>query len=147
MGLAFWGQECLQRGVLRWRLLRREDRSRHRGATYPPARENEKMSFEGMDPKSEMLEAELGTSGVETEPREWPGVSRASAPAKVQFPGEDGGRSLAKMAQSDLDAALQLLAERAHYITGATGAAIALRDGEEVVCRASAGGRYHRLLE
>jgi putative methionine-R-sulfoxide reductase with GAF domain len=58
----------------------------------------------------------------------------------VQFPGEDGGRSLAKMAQSDLDAALQLLAERAQYITGATGAAIALRDGEEMVCRASAGG-------
>ena len=57
----------------------------------------------------------------------------------VRFPGEDGGRSLAEMAQRDLAATLQLLAERAQYITGATGAAIALRDQEEMVCRASAG--------
>ena len=58
---------------------------------------------------------------------------------KVHFPGEDGGRSLNNMAQRDLEATLQLLAERAQYITGATGAAIALRSGEEIVCRASAG--------
>ncbi len=58
----------------------------------------------------------------------------------MRFPAEDGGRSLAEMAQRDLSATLQLLAERAQYITGATGAAIALRDSEEMVCRASAGG-------
>jgi hypothetical protein len=34
---------------------------------------------------------------------------------------------------------LQLLVERAQYITGATGAALALPNGEEMVCRASAG--------
>jgi GAF domain-containing protein len=34
---------------------------------------------------------------------------------------------------------LQLLAERAQYITGASGAAIALWEGEKMVCRASAG--------
>jgi len=58
-----------------------------------------------------------------------------------RFPGEDGGRSLAEVAQSDLDAALQLLADRAQYITGASGAAIALRRGEhaDMLCRASAG--------
>src|SRR5258708_36239162 len=39
----------------------------------------------------------------------------------------------------ELDAALQLLVERAQYITGATGAALALSQGEEMVCRASAG--------
>jgi putative methionine-R-sulfoxide reductase with GAF domain len=39
----------------------------------------------------------------------------------------------------ELDAALQLLAERAQYITGATGAALALSEGEEMICRASAG--------
>jgi putative methionine-R-sulfoxide reductase with GAF domain len=39
----------------------------------------------------------------------------------------------------ELDATLQLLAERAHYITGATGAAIALVDGDAMVCRASIG--------
>jgi putative methionine-R-sulfoxide reductase with GAF domain len=59
--------------------------------------------------------------------------------ANVQFPGDDGGRSLAEMAERDLSATLQLLAERAQYITGATGAAIALRDHDEMVCRASAG--------
>ena len=59
----------------------------------------------------------------------------------VRFPGEDGGHSLAQMAQRDLDAALQLLADRAQYITGATGAAIALRrDGRnDMLCRASIG--------
>jgi hypothetical protein len=58
-----------------------------------------------------------------------------------RFPGEDGGRSLAEIAQSDLDAALQLLADRGQYITGASGAAIALRRGEhaDMLCRASAG--------
>ena len=43
------------------------------------------------------------------------------------------------MAQRDLEAALQLLAERAQYITGASGAAIALLEGSEMICRASAG--------
>jgi hypothetical protein len=63
------------------------------------------------------------------------------AEAGPRFPREDGGRSLAEMAQSDLDATLQLLAERAQYITGASGAAIALRRGEhaDMLCRASAG--------
>lgn len=51
------------------------------------------------------------------------------------------GDSLAEMAQRDLDAALQLLAYRAQYITGASGAAIALRrDGRnDMLCRASSG--------
>ncbi|HEY7615670.1 MAG TPA: GAF domain-containing protein [Terriglobales bacterium] len=57
----------------------------------------------------------------------------------LRFPGEDGGRSLAEAAQRDLNAALQLLAERAQYITGASGAAIALRERSDMVCRASAG--------
>jgi hypothetical protein len=72
-------------------------------------------------------------------------LSLASEPA--QFPGEDGGQSLVQMAQSDLDAALQLLADRAHYITGASGAAIALRRGEysDMICRASAGSNAPEL--
>jgi hypothetical protein len=59
----------------------------------------------------------------------------------LHFPGEDGGHSLAAMAQRDLDAALQLLAERAQYITQASGAAIALRRNprNDMLCRASAG--------
>jgi hypothetical protein len=51
------------------------------------------------------------------------------------------------MAQRDLDAALQLLADRAQYITGATGAAIALRrDGKnDMLCRASSGSNAPEL--
>lgn len=65
----------------------------------------------------------------------------ALATTPVRFPGEDGGHSLGEMAQRDLDAALQLLADRAQYITGASGAAIALRrDGmADMLCRASTG--------
>ena len=65
----------------------------------------------------------------------------ALATATVRFPGDDGGQSLGEMAQRDLDAALQLLADRAQYITGASGAAIALRrDGmADMLCRASTG--------
>ncbi len=51
------------------------------------------------------------------------------------------------MAQRDLDAALQLLANRAQYITGASGAAIALRrDGKkDMLCRASSGTNAPQL--
>ena len=64
-----------------------------------------------------------------------------------RFPGEDAGRSLAEMAHRDLDAALQLLAERAQYITGASGTAIALRRGEhtDMLCRATAGSNAPEL--
>jgi GAF domain-containing protein len=70
-----------------------------------------------------------------------------SLETEPRFPGEDGGQSLANMAQRDLDAALQLLAERAQYITGASGAAIALRRGEhaDMLCRASAGSNAPEL--
>jgi putative methionine-R-sulfoxide reductase with GAF domain len=43
------------------------------------------------------------------------------------------------LSETELDSALQLLVERAQYITGATGAALALPQAEEMVCRASAG--------
>ena len=71
----------------------------------------------------------------------------SDGPGSVRFPAEDGGRSLAEMAQRDLDAALQLLADRAQYITGASGAAIALRrDGKnDMLCRASAGSNAPEL--
>jgi hypothetical protein len=71
-----------------------------------------------------------------------PGANGSSALTGLpEFSGPDEGRSLGEMAERDLDAALQLLVERAQYITGATGAAIALRrtDENEMLCRASAG--------
>ncbi|HEY1799623.1 MAG TPA: GAF domain-containing protein [Terriglobales bacterium] len=58
---------------------------------------------------------------------------------RVRFPGDDNHKSLAQMAKSDLEAALQLLVDRAKYITGASGAAIALVENGKMVCRASAG--------
>src|SRR5947209_13161834 len=70
-------------------------------------------------------------------------AAAAMAPEKridpLQFPGEDEGRSLSAWARRDLEATLQLLADRAQYITGGSGAAIALRDGEHIICRASSG--------
>jgi GAF domain len=72
-----------------------------------------------------------------------------ASPAGTQprFPGEDGGLSLAEMAERDLDAALQLLTERAQYVTGATGAAIAMRKGQQtdMLCRATAGSHAPEL--
>ncbi len=80
-------------------------------------------------------------------------VSAASAHLPIlqdpgpRLPGNDGGRLVAEMAYSDLDAALHLLAERAQYITGANGAAIALRRGHhnDMLCRASVGSNAPEL--
>src|SRR5271165_3538272 len=60
----------------------------------------------------------------------WP----ASAEATGDLPRR--GRALEP---TELESALQLLVERAQYITGATGTALALPQGQEMVCRASAG--------
>ena len=59
--------------------------------------------------------------------------------AALRYPVQDKVTSLAELAKRDLDSTLQLLAERGQYITGATGAAIALRDAGELICRAAAG--------
>ena len=58
---------------------------------------------------------------------------------QLRFSGEEAVHSLAVWARLDLEATLQLLADRTQYITGASGAAIALRDGDEIICRASSG--------
>jgi len=66
-------------------------------------------------------------------------AAREEFVAPTRLAPDDSGKSLTEMAQRDLEAALQLLAERAQYITGASGAAIALLEGSEMICRASAG--------
>jgi len=54
--------------------------------------------------------------------------------------GSDEKRNLSQgLEEAELEAALQLLVERAQYITGATGTALALPQSGEMVCRASAG--------
>lgn len=73
-------------------------------------------------------------------------LAAATANASARVLAEPRG-SLADMAQRDLDAALQLLADRAQYITGSTGAAIALRrtGKNDMLCRASAGSNAPEL--
>jgi len=110
-----------------------------------------------LEPVSTFSAAELNLSGIAVARSATASVSAGIAAANVhlprppepgpRFPGEDGGRSLTQMAGEDLDAALQLLAERAQYITSASGAAIALRRGEhnDMLCRASAGSNAPEL--
>lgn len=73
-----------------------------------------------------------------------PKAQPASAPQghgdeAMRFPGEDGGKSLSETAREDLDAALQLLVERAKYITGAMAATISLYEDGELICHACTG--------
>jgi hypothetical protein len=107
------------------------------------------------------LEPDLAQSSVSrsSNPSVSAGIAAANAQAasptpgdagrhvSPRFPGEDSGHSMAEMAQRDLDAALQLLADRAQYITGAGGAAIALRRDEcnDMLCRASSGAKAPEL--
>jgi hypothetical protein len=58
---------------------------------------------------------------------------------ELRFTSDDSGHSLETWAKKDIEGTLQLLADRAQYITGASGAAIALRAGEDIICRASSG--------
>jgi len=60
-------------------------------------------------------------------------------PGRFREPSRDQANASRGLAETELDSALQLLVERAQYITGATGTALALPQGEEMVCRASAG--------
>lgn len=65
-------------------------------------------------------------------------VANAAHPASgfraVQVPEEE-----IHPAELDLEPAISAITERAQHLTGATGAAIALRTGDEIVCRARAG--------
>ncbi|MGH9498056.1 MAG: GAF domain-containing protein [Terriglobales bacterium] len=60
------------------------------------------------------------------------GPASAVGPARQSDFWEDSARR-------ELEAALQLLVERARYVTGASGASIALREDGQMVCRASTG--------
>jgi len=98
---------------------------------------------------------EGGIHGTNTTHRAFPGISAGIAaaaehmgtPVLARTQNDEAARSLAEIAARDLDAALQLLAERAQYITDASGAAIALRRGEhnDMLCRASAGSNAPEL--
>ena len=66
-------------------------------------------------------------------------VANAAHPAsgfRAVHPGEDIEIHAAEL---DLEPAISAITERAQHLTGATGAAIALRAGDEIVCRARTG--------
>ncbi|MGD0598710.1 MAG: GAF domain-containing protein [Terriglobales bacterium] len=79
--------------------------------------------------------ASAGTDQSSTDPSSTD-PSSATGAVGVVADNSNGSRTLA---ETELDSALQLLVERAQYITGATGTALALPRGEEMVCRASTG--------
>jgi putative methionine-R-sulfoxide reductase with GAF domain len=66
-------------------------------------------------------------------------VANAAYPVsgmRIVHPGEEVEIHSAEL---DLEPAISAITERAQHLTGATGAAIALRAGDEIVCRARAG--------
>ncbi len=66
-------------------------------------------------------------------------VANAAHPVsgiRIVHPGEEVE---IRAADLDLEPAISAITERAQHLTGATGAAIALRAGDEIVCRARAG--------
>jgi putative methionine-R-sulfoxide reductase with GAF domain len=67
------------------------------------------------------------------------GSSNASSGSESSAAADDRINAAQALEEPELEAALQLLVERAQYITGATGTALALPHGDEMVCRASAG--------
>ncbi len=100
--------------------------------------------------QSSVLDPTASPMCAEAEPGAEPDESLPPAKtlhAALRFPGEDDGQSLSEMAQRDLEATLQLLAERAQHVTGASGAAIAFRQGGNMVCLASAGAVAPRVGE
>ncbi|MFZ3341429.1 MAG: GAF domain-containing protein [Terriglobales bacterium] len=65
--------------------------------------------------------------------------SRETNPELNGNSSDPSNHNRSNLEERELEAALQLLVERAQYITGATGTALALPQGDEMVCRASAG--------
>ena len=66
-------------------------------------------------------------------------IPTLAAARQHSHPEHDEVHASVPLAQIDLEPAIGVIAERAQTLTGATGAAIALRKGDEVVCRARAG--------
>jgi putative methionine-R-sulfoxide reductase with GAF domain len=87
---------------------------------------------ESSQPEDRLPSASNGTDGMIVE------TDRSSSPDELN-PIDEATPESRALEATELESALQLLVERAQYITGATGAALALPQDEEMVCRASAG--------
>jgi putative methionine-R-sulfoxide reductase with GAF domain len=82
------------------------------------------------------LTSNAGHSAVGAAPAPRPAVPWYQSP---NLDRDEASVSLSEMADRDLEATLQLLAERARYLTGASNVTIALLELDEFVCRATAG--------
>jgi hypothetical protein len=67
------------------------------------------------------------------------GAEVSGAPHSTSSSVQANDNSATAMAERDLRASLQLLADRMQYLTGAAAASVALAEGHEMLCRASAG--------
>ena len=81
-----------------------------------------------------VLMSSFPQAGAPFPPRKDPVSETGLPPGMTPQSGGDG-----VLSGHEFEAALQLLVERAQYITGATGAALALQQGDEMICRASVG--------
>ncbi|MBV9483891.1 MAG: GAF domain-containing protein [Acidobacteria bacterium] len=96
------------------------------------------------DPELDRMVRELiatvsGTSSFEPPgdgPSDWRPMPPSSSDPAHRFILQEPNLDLAAL---DLDPTISLIAERAQTITAATGAAVALRRGRDIVCRARAG--------
>ena len=80
------------------------------------------------------------SAGAELSAPSGPQAAKPEEPAGAVRPAaSDDQQNTSRLEEAELEAALQLLVERAQYITGATGTALALPQSDEMVCRASAG--------
>jgi len=108
----------------------------------PPALDSQSLQGEtrvspfAMHGSTQPEEAFPSANAADTTTGTGPSSSVSADPAGAVGGRSNGSRGLE---ETELDSALQLLVERAQYITGATGTALALPQGEEMVCRASAG--------
>ncbi len=94
-----------------------------------------------------IAEPESGASQTSVSARLAAAIADPHNDSTLHIPYQERMHSVSAMAERDLDAALQLLADRAQYITGASGAAIALRRGphNDMLCRASVGANAPEL--
>jgi hypothetical protein len=76
-------------------------------------------------------DGELASAGLETQ------ASGALPP--IQLTVKEGGNSLKEMAEDELHASLQLLADRMRSLTGASAASIAIKRADKVLCLVGTG--------
>jgi putative methionine-R-sulfoxide reductase with GAF domain len=88
----------------------------------------------------------LSPSPRERVPASFSALAPSRSHARIMGHPEEGSISRNKVLEQeihtgelDLEPAISVIAERAQALTGATGAAIALRQGDEIVCRARTG--------